>query len=135
MFEMFSPCARCGTLRAVGDGRGGRVARSEPSAMGVAGLCTTHATPFVPQGVPHTRPQGVPHSCPATPNDKRLTALRITDRLDDAGEELLEVGGEGGGDRGDLAGGELAEGGGEIGQRSWVAVEGARASSSPAPRG
>ena len=50
--------------------------------------------------------------------------MGVVDRLDDVGEELLQFGGECGGDRGELAGGDLAEGGGELGEPRWQTVEG-----------
>ncbi len=47
-----------------------------------------------------------------------FAGLGLVNGLDDAVEELLQLGGQGGGNGGDLAGGELAEGGGEVGERS-----------------
>jgi hypothetical protein len=50
--------------------------------------------------------------------------LGVADGLRDFGEELLQFGGECGGDRGELTGGDPAEGGGELGERTGQTVDG-----------
>jgi hypothetical protein len=59
-------------------------------------------------------------------SDEKVTGAGsgLADGGDDAGRQLLQLGGERGGDRGDLAGGELAEGGGEFGEGSGCFARG-----------